>query len=295
MFAYIREFLTGFDIPLFNLPGIGLTDILDIIIVAVLLYYFMRWIRQTRTWSLFRGIVIILAVAAFAYLFNLVTVKWVVQNAFAMGLIVVVILFQPELRKALEQIGKGRFFASISARTGHERNARISLHTVNEVVKAAKAMAAVRTGALIVLERDVALGDLERTGIPVDAQVSSQLLVNIFEKNTPLHDGAVIIRHNRVSAATCILPLTTEEIGHDLGTRHRAAVGMSENSDALVTVVSEETGDISVASGGELSRGLNEYRLRDILMTGGMANAEQVRMPFLKTRKKREEQNGEQS
>jgi diadenylate cyclase len=281
--------IAGTALPQFSWPGIGLTDILDILLVAFALYFFLRWIRRTRTWPLFRGIVIILAVSAFAYLLDLITVKWIVQNAFAMGLIVVVVLFQPELRKALEQIGRGKLFNFLTVRSAHERNIRTTLHTVNEVVKAARDMAAVRTGALIVLEQAVSLSDLERTGIPVDAQVSSQLLLNIFEKNTPLHDGAVLIRNNRVSAATCILPLTTAEISHDLGTRHRAALGASETSDALVAVVSEETGGISVAKNGQLARDLNEQQLRDILMTGEMhtRSTETTRAALFKHRREK--------
>ena len=266
MTARIQEWLTGLNIPAFNLPKIGFWEVADIFIVAYIVYFIMQWIRQTRAWSLLKGVVIILAIAAVAYIFRLTTVLWILQNAITAGLIVVVILFQPELRKALEQIGRGKIFSSIYKTDSH-RGARLSLHTVNEVVKAVKEMSSVKTGALIVLEQEVALGDHERTGIAVDATVSSQLLLNIFEKNTPLHDGAVIIRNNRVVAATCILPLTSLEIGHDLGTRHRAAVGISEVSDALVVVVSEETGAVSVTEGGIITRKMNEHQLRDRLLT----------------------------
>jgi diadenylate cyclase len=185
-----------------------------------------------------------------------------VQNAFTMGLIVIVILFQPELRKALEQIGRGWYFSI--AKPG-DKVSRWSPYTVNELIRACRAMSAIKTGALVVLEQEVTLDEQERTGIPIDAVVSSQLLMNIFEKNAPLHDGAVIVRQNRVSAAACIIPLTAEDVGHDLGTRHRAAVGMSEVSDALVVVVSEETGTISVAIGGQLIRDVSEPQLRDLL------------------------------
>lgn len=266
MFSNLSEWLAAINIPQFSLPEIGLTEIIDIVIVAYLLYIIVRWIRQTRAWSLFKGIVIILMVAVFAYLFDLVTVLWILQNAYAMGLIAVVILFQPELRKALEQIGRNRLLSSFAKQEND--NYRISVRAVNEVVKAAKAMSAVKTGALIVLENEMSLAEYERTGIALDAVISNQLLVNIFEKNTPLHDGAVIIRQTRVVAATCILPLTAEDISRELGTRHRAALGMSEVCDALVTVVSEETGRISVAMGGKLVRDLNEYQLRDILLQG---------------------------
>jgi diadenylate cyclase len=265
MLARLREWISEINFPLLSMPSVGFAEVIDILIVAYIVYFVLKWIRQTRAWSLMKGVFAILAIAAASWLFELTTVLWILQNAFAMGLIVVVVLFQPELRNALEQIGRGRLFSALTKTDG---DARISINTINEVVKAASSMAEVSTGALIVLEQDVATGEHESTGIPVDAMVSSQLLFNIFEKNTPLHDGAVIIRNNRIVAASCILPLTTDEIGRELGTRHRAAVGVSEVSDALAIVVSEEKGSISIAAGGQLMRNLSENELRDILMTG---------------------------
>jgi diadenylate cyclase len=259
MMTYLRN-LAG--IPPLNIPEIGVSDILDIAIVAVFIYYIIRWIRRSRAWSLLKGIVMFALLAAFAYLFNLVTVSWVVQNAFAMGLIAIVILFQPELRRALEQLGTGVIIRYVDTKT----KPRISSHTVGEIVEAVKQMAGARTGALICVEREVPLGDHEHSGIPIDALVSAQLLVNIFVNKTPLHDGAVIIRNNRVTAAACILPLTENDIRHELGTRHRAAVGASEVSDALVIVVSEETGTVALADGGRLKRPMTEKQLRDLLM-----------------------------
>ena len=268
MYAAARDFIReNVNLPPINMPKLGFSEAIDILIVACLLYLIMRWIRKTRAWPLLKGVVIICLVALAAWLFDLVTVLWVLQNAFAWGLVVIVILFQPELRKALEQIGRGRLPFNFTTKTGENaQKARFSPHTVNEIVKACKAMAAVKTGALIVMEEAVELSEQERTGVLIDARVTSQLLLNIFEKNTPLHDGAVILRHNRVAAAACILPLTSESFGHELGTRHRAAIGISEASDALVCVVSEETGVISVVLGGIIERGLSEYQLRDILM-----------------------------
>jgi diadenylate cyclase len=264
------------------MPNIGLSEAVDIFIVACMLYLVLHWIRKTRAWSLFKGIVIILFIAAGASLFNLVTALWIIQNAYTMGLIAIVILFQPELRKALEQIGRGAYF-NFTKTDGSQQ--KWSLYTVNELVKACRAMSAEKTGALIVMEQNVNLEEQERTGIPIDAVVSSQLLMNIFEKNAPLHDGALIIRYNRVVAAACILPLTSEEIGRDLGTRHRAAVGISEASDALVVLVSEETGCVSVAMGGQLIRDINENQLRDILVQG--ERADQPRFVLFKNAKKR--------
>jgi diadenylate cyclase len=264
MFERIWEWIQEINVPTMSFPSMGWMEMVDILIVAFIVYFVMKWIRHTRAWSLIKGIIFILAIAAAAYLFNLSTVLWVLQNAFAMGLIVVVVLFQPELRKALEQIGRNRIFSTIYK---HEGKTGVSIHTVNEVIKAVIEMAAVKTGALIVIEREMVLDDHEHTGIMMDAMVSSQLLMNIFERNTPLHDGATIIRNNRVIAASCILPLTAEEIGHDLGTRHRAAVGISEVSDALVVVVSEETGGISIVEAGNLTRNQNEQQLRKRLLT----------------------------
>ena len=264
MWNLLSEWLTRLNIPSWYLPSLGFTDFLDIAIVASLLYLILQWIRRTQAWSLLKGIIIVLFVSSAAFLFNLVTVQWIVQNAFAMGIMVIVILFQPELRKALERIGKGLDFPSI--RGDSEKDARISGRTVNETVKAVKAMSQNVTGALICFERNVTLTDHEQLGIQIDALVSSQMLINIFTHNTPLHDGAVMIRHNRIASAGCVLPLTAEALDEDLGTRHRAALGLSEASDALVVVVSEETGTVSTAHSGKLTRGLNEYQLRDWLI-----------------------------
>ena len=265
MAARIRDLLSNINIPDLNLPRIGWVDVVDILIVTYIVFFIMQWIRQTRAWSLIKGVVFILVVASIAWLFNLVTVLWILQNAFAMGLILVAILFQPELRKALEQIGKGRFLSSLVK--GESESMRISMYTVNEMVKAIKIMANSKTGAIVVIERKVPLGDHELSGVPMDAVISSQLLLNIFEKNTPLHDGAVIVRNNRVMAAACILPLTSEKIDMDLGTRHRAAIGISEVSDALVLVTSEESGFISIAEGSKLTINLTEEELRERLLT----------------------------
>jgi len=265
MLSRIREVLSGINIsiPMMNIPRVGPAEIVDILIVSFIVYFVMKWIRQTRAWSLLKGIFIILVIWAAAWIFNLITVLWVMENALTMGLVVVVILFQPELRNALEQIGRGKFLSLTSKGEG---KTRISVHTVNEVIKAVTEMSFARTGALIVMEREVPLGEHEQTGIALDASVSSQLLINIFKDKTPLHDGAVIIKNNRITAATCILPLTSVEIGSKYGTRHRAAVGISEVSDALVIVVSEETGLISIAEEGQFIKNRSENQLREKLL-----------------------------
>ena len=214
---------------------------------------------------LFKGILVIFALAAVATLLKLNTILWILSNTISVGIIAVIVVFQPELRKALEQLGKGKFFTAF-ARSSEETDDKAAQRTVDEIVKAAEKMGSVKTGALILIEQKVPLGDFERTGIPVDAIVSSQLLINIFEHNTPLHDGAVIVRRNRVAAATCFLPLTdSNEVSMELGTRHRAAIGASEVSDAYVIVVSEETGAISLARGGVLYRNLSPEQLKNMI------------------------------
>ena len=252
--------------PVFYIPSLGFSQILDILIVAVLLYTIIRWIRRTQAWVLLRGIALILLIALIAEIFELITVQWIVDNAIGIGLVVVVILFQPELRKALEQIGRSSNLIHLKPETNEL--AHNSEATVDEVMSAARSLSKTLTGALIVLEQDIELGEYERTGIPLDAQVSGQLLLNIFERNTPLHDGAVIIKDNRVSAATCILPITSQGLDSSYGTRHRAAVGITESSDARVIIVSEETGRISIAMGGKIFHDLPEAKMRELLLWG---------------------------
>jgi len=264
MWDYLKEWFAGFNLPQLNIPSIGFTELLDIAIVAFLLYKILQWIRKTRAWSLLKGILLIVVFAALAYFLNLVTVLWIVQNSLAMGLIVIVILFQPELRKALEQIGKGIDFLSLN-KYDSTKSTKITDESINEIAKAMSAMSKAKTGALICIEKDVTLKEHEQAGVIVDAHITSQILINIFEVNTPLHDGAVIIRFNRVSSAACVLPLSNEEIGGDLGTRHRAAVGLTEESDAIALVVSEETGIMSVSESGKLLRNQNEIQIADIL------------------------------
>ena len=261
----IKGIFNNMDIAGFARPSLGISDILDILIVAYIIYKIIFWIKETRAWTLFKGILVIFALAAVATLLQLNTILFILSNTISVGIIAVIVVFQPELRKALEQLGKGKFI-SYFTRGAEATDDKASQRTVEEIVKAAEKMGSVKTGALILIEQEVPLGDLERTGIPIDAIISSQLLINIFEHNTPLHDGAVIIRRNRVAAATCFLPLTdSNEISMELGTRHRAAIGASEVSDAYVIVVSEETGAISLARGGVLYRNLTTEQLRGMI------------------------------
>ena len=236
-----------------SIPSVHITDIIDIIIVAIVIYTVIHWIKETRAWSLFRGLMVIA-------LFSLL-------RTFSVGVIAVIIIFQPELRKALEQIGASGFSSVTGLLQTKSSDDRLSPQDANEIAEACVKMAEVKTGALIVIERNVSMGDIvSASGVAVDAVISSQLLINIFEDKTPLHDGAVIIRDNRVAAASCILPVTQSEIGQELGTRHRAAVGASEVSDAFIIVVSEETGKISIARDGKLEKAVSEAVFRQELL-----------------------------
>ncbi len=237
------------------LPRITKSNILEIAIIAFLVYEILTWIKTTRAWTLLKGIVVILAFALFAYVFNLSTIQWILEKTALVAATALVIIFQPELRKALEQLGSKNLLTDILSFDDGKVNLGFTEKTVNELVRATFEMAKVKTGALIVIERGVSLKEIERTGIEIGGVVSSQLLINIFEHNTPLHDGAVVIRGNRIVAATCYLPLSDNTaISKDLGTRHRAAMGISESTDSVTIVVSEETGRISVAENGVLTK-----------------------------------------
>lgn len=259
----VQNFISMGTFSAFRHPG----AYLEIAIIAFVIYHILVWIKNTRAWTLFKGIVVVLVFALLAELLHLTTILWIFGKTFNVVAIAVIVIFQPELRKALEELGRKRFVASLFSTGEPEPKGQInSDKCINEVVRAAYEMAKVKTGALIVLEREVLLSEYERTGIPLDSVVSSQLLINIFEHNTPLHDGAVFIRSNRIVAATCYLPLSDNmELSKELGTRHRAAVGISEVSDSMTIVVSEETGAVSLAQNGKLQRELDMETLKRLL------------------------------
>ena len=241
-------------------------DIVEVIIISFLVYHIMVWVKHTKVWALMKGIIIILAFILIAILFKMYTIMWIVENVLTLAVTAIIVILQPELRRALEELGRKNFLANILS---FEKavDERFSDKTVNDLVKASFEMGKVKTGALMVIEQNVPLTKYERTGIEVDGLISSQLLINIFEHNTPLHDGAVIIRGNRVVSATCYLPLSDNmRISKELGTRHRAGVGISEATDALTIIVSEETGHVSVTYEGELSRNLDANGLREKLV-----------------------------
>ena len=245
-------------------PKVGLTDILEILIIAFTIYHVSLWVKKTRAWALVKGILILFLCYIIAYLLDMSVILWIFNKTLAIGITALLIVFQPELRKALEELGKKNIVRSIVPFDEQkDKNKRFSDKSINEIIRATVEMANVKTGALIILEKDIVLSEYERTGINLDSAISSQLLINIFEHNTPLHDGAVIIRGDRIVAATCYLPLSDNlGLSKELGTRHRAGVGISEVSDSLTIIVSEETGKISVAIGGKLLRNVDGDLLR---------------------------------
>ncbi|MCR5595135.1 MAG: diadenylate cyclase CdaA [Lachnospiraceae bacterium] len=243
------------------------TDIIEILIIAYMLYHILRWLRKTRAWSLLKGVFVIGFFITLAAIFQMNTILWIIQNVLSIAAISIVVILQPELRKALEDIGEKNFINNfLSDSTKVTAEGLFSDKTVSEIVRACFEMGKVKTGALIVIQQNQPLDEYERTGIEVDAAVTSQLLINIFEKNTPLHDGAVIICGDRVKSATCYLPLSDNlSLPKHLGTRHRAGVGISETTDSMTVIVSEETGRVSVAYKGQLETMKDAERLTERL------------------------------
>ncbi len=272
----ISMFFEGLNLSKLSIPSIRISDVVDILIVAIFIYIIMNWIRETRAWSLFKGMIVILILSILSFRLNLYTTYWIIQETFSVGVIALLILFQPEFRKGLEQIGKGSLTKNIFNSSSQEHI--IPKNILDEILTACFIMGKSKTGAIIVVEQKVALGDFEESGIPIDAIVTNQLLINIFENKTPLHDGAVLIRNNRIKRATCILPLTRSEIGLDLGTRHRASVGASEVCDAYIFVVSEETGAVSIAHNGKLHRNLTREQIEEMFKQQEKQGAKKINL-----------------
>lgn len=250
-----------------RMPTVRWTDVVEIIIISFLLYHILVWIKNTKAWSLLKGVVVIAIFLFLAAIFRMNTILWIAENIVGIAATAIIVILQPELRKALEELGRKNIISSIFPfESGKPEEGLFSDRTVNEITKACMEMGKVKTGALIVVEQTQSLAEYERTGIAVDGIISSQLLMNIFEHNTPLHDGAVIVRGNRVVSATCYLPLSDNmELSKELGTRHRAGIGISEVTDSMTIIVSEETGKISVAYEGWLDRSLDGDALKDKL------------------------------
>ena len=262
---FADTYLSTLHIP--KVETIQYSDILEILILSILIYHILTWIKNTKAWNLLKGLVVILVFILVAAIMEMNTIIWIVQNVFSIAIIAIIIVLQPELRRALEELGKKNIMNGLlPLDIKNTEGGLFSDKTIQEISKACIEMSRVRTGALIVVAQNDSLAEYEATGIEVDGLVSSQLLINIFEKNTPLHDGAVIIRGDRVTSATCYLPLSENTgLSKALGTRHRAGIGISEATDSLTLIVSEENGMISAAYQGELRRGLNQEGLEEVL------------------------------
>jgi len=243
--------------------NIRIRDIVDILIVAVVIYKLFTLIKETRAEQLIKGIGVLLVLTKVSEWLQLYTINWILGNAMTVGTLAILIVFQPELRRGLEYIGRSRFFSKSLIEIRGENMSRV----VDEIVEATASLSRQKIGALLVLERQTGLNEVVETGTKIGGTVSSDLLINIFIPNTPLHDGAVIIKDDIIKAAACFLPLTdSSTVSKELGTRHRAALGISERSDSLSIVVSEETGAISIAENGTISRYLDAKTLRQILI-----------------------------
>ena len=238
--------------------------IIDITVVIVLIYYFIKFAKETKVWQLIKGIVFLIIITFLSGLFQLKILNYLLTSVMTYGVIALLIIFQPELRRGLEKLGTTNTFSKLF---GMEKTLQDQTkENIYKIIIAAEELSKTKTGALIVFERDIKLQDIIETGIPMDSIISPQVLVNIFVPNTPLHDGAVVIRNNKIAAAACILPLADDkDIAKNLGTRHRSAIGISKESDAIVVVVSEETGKISIAKDGTLIADVSEDALKRIL------------------------------
>ncbi|MBD5496817.1 MAG: TIGR00159 family protein [Lachnospiraceae bacterium] len=265
-----------------RIPDMDLASMIEILIISFLIYHILIWIKNTRAWALLKGLAFILIFWLIAAYFHMNTILWLGSNILGYVVTALIIVMQPELRKALEELGNKEIISNVLPFSGTKRaEGAFSDRTINEIAKACVEMGKVKTGALIVIECKSPLGDFERTGIDVDGLVTSQLLINIFEHNTPLHDGAVIVRGNRVASATCYLPLSDNlNLDKNLGTRHRAGLGISEVTDAVTVIVSEETGKISVAYKGELTRNLDSEGLKEMLRIAQPGGSEDTKKGY---------------
>ena len=285
---WLNSYLRLFTGPI---SRITFTNVLEILILAVLVYNVLLWIKDTKAWTLLKGFVVLAAFVMVVYILQMHTLIFIVSRGIDIVILAVLVIFQPELRKALEQLGEKQIVASLVPiiDTNRTVSERFSDKTVNEIVKASFEMGRAKTGALIVIEQNIRLDEYERTGIVLDSVVSSQLLNNIFEHNTPPHDGAVIIRENRITSATCYLPLSDNMmLSKELGTRHRAGVGISEETDSFTIIVSEETGSVSIAYKGELQRNITPEILKERLVVLQNKSVTPKKFKFWKGRSKHE-------
>lgn len=285
---FADTYLSTLHIP--KLETIQYSDILEILILSILIYHILMWIKNTKAWNLLKGLVVIMVFILIAAIMEMNTIIWIVQNVFSIAVTAIIIVLQPELRRALEELGKKNIMNGLlPIDIKNSEGGLFSDKTIQEISRACVEMSRVRTGALIVVAQNDSLADYESTGIEVDGLVTSQLLINIFEKNTPLHDGAVIIKGDRITSATCYLPLSENTgLSKALGTRHRAGIGISEATDSLTLIVSEENGMISAAYQGVLKRGLNQEELEEFLTKIQNKTTEDRKLRLWKGRAKNE-------
>ena len=243
--------------------GVGITDVLDVLVVAFIIYKILGFIRETRAQQLVKGLLAVAIAFAVSEILHLYTLNWIIRAVITWGVLALIVLFQPELRRALEHMGRRTFMPG-----GFQKLDKTGAkHVIDEMVKAVEYFSETMTGALIVIEREVSLVDIVETGTILNSDISAEALENIFYKGAPLHDGAVVIRGDKIYAAGCVLPLTTRfDLNKELGTRHRAGIGITENSDAVILIVSEENGVISVAQGGQLQRFLDGKEVEKLLL-----------------------------
>ncbi len=290
IFSYVQDFFEKY----LTIPDFYISDIVEIIVIAVLIYYVILWFRKSRAWALLKGILVIVIFMVIASLFHLTTLLWIINKTLSAGIIAIVIIFQPELRRALEELGKKNVVFKLLKVGNNIEDERLSDKSAEEIIRATLEMAKVKTGALIVIARDHDLSQYSETGIKIGARITSQLLINIFEKNTPLHDGAVIIENDKVVSATCYLPLSDSvSISKELGTRHRAGLGISEVTDGIVIIVSEETGSISIARDGQLIRYADAAVLKSELVKAQAKVEIKAKKRFWKGRERNEKSNQE--
>ncbi len=262
------------------ISGVGITDVIDVAIVAFAIYKLLGFIRETRALQLVKGLLILVLITVISDKFNLYTLNWILRNTMTLGVIALVIVFQPELRRALEYVGRSKFIKPQFAQMDKEKAKVITA----AIIKAVDYFSSNKVGALIIMERETILNDIAETGTRIDAEISTELLGNLFYEGAPLHDGATIVRGDRIFAAGCVLPLTqSKTLSKELGTRHRAGIGITENSDAIAIIVSEETGIISIAVDGKLTRFLDIKTVEKTLLNIYLSqiHVERVKVPFL--------------
>ena len=273
------------------LQNVEFNDIFEIIILSFLIYHILVWIKRTKAWSLLKGGIVCILFIGLVYILNLQTISWILSNLYNVGIIAIVIIFQPELRRALEQLGNNKIMSDFTLLSDSKDGGnRFTDDIINDIVEATFQLGKAKTGALIVIEQKISLIEYIKTGIPLDAQITIPLLIQIFEHNTPLHDGAVIIRKGRIVSATCYLPLSDNMgISKALGTRHRAGLGISEVSDSITIIASEETGHVSLAIGGQLTRNISKEQLREVLEKLEDKTSETKRFRLWKGKSKKDE------